>query len=250
LTPKPISDLELLALDLDASFLMTASGRIDKVNSPEREPAPRCVLAGCRTGNLVRLRHDVGEATARDIAALLKDQPPWFDPAAAPPCLPGLIRLLSREAPVATVSRGVIYTLSHGLRSPAPSATLVCGDEPERRTLLERLAREGMPQGAVDAGFRGVGDFWPPWCAALEGGDIAAVAFAARLGASAAEVGVYTLPDYRGRALAAAVTARWSSLAELADRRLFYSTQVTNRSSQRVAERLGLARLGASLALA
>ena len=245
---ETVSDLGLLGLDMDVLFVMTGGGRIERVNSPDGEPGPRFVLAGCRAGNLARFRRDVGEAIAWDILALVKDEPPWSDPAVPPPCLPGLIRLLSREAAVGTVSRGIIYRLPNGLAWD-PSANLVSGDEPAGRALLERLAREGMPRVLADAGFLDVGDFWPPWCAALVGGDVAAVAFAARLGPLAAEVGVYTLAGHRGRGLAAAVTARWSSLPELADRRLFYSTQTTNRSSQRVAQRLSLARLGATLAL-
>jgi predicted GNAT family acetyltransferase len=115
--------------------------------------------------------------------------------------------------------------------------------------LLDRLARDGPPQVLADAGFKSVDDFWAPWCVALEDGEVAATAFAARLGPFGAEVGVYTFPGFRGRGLASAVTACWSSLAGLAGRNLFYSTQTTNRSSRRVAERLGLVRLGASLSL-
>jgi hypothetical protein len=243
-----VDELALLAVDLDALFVTSTSGRIARVNSPDGEPAPRAVLAGGRSGNLIRLRHDVGEATARAITALVQSEPPWSDPASPPGCLPTLLSLLSREAPVERVSRGIIYVLPRSLPCPA-EIRIVSGEEAEGRRWLERLAREGAPQALRDAGFKGVGDFWAPWCVALESGEIAATAFAARLGPVGAEVGVYTFPGFRGRGLAAAVTAHWSSLAELADRRLFYSTQTTNRSSQRVAERLGLARLGASVAV-
>ena len=245
-----VSALALLTLDLNVLFVMSESGRIVRVNSPDAEPPPRCVLAGCCSGNLVRLRDDVGERTALEVAALVGDQPPWFDPFRTPPCLDPLVRLLSREAAVEAITRGIIYTMPNGVAHKPGAIPLVCDHAPEGRALAARLASEGMPQAVVDAGFFGVDDFWPPWCVALDGGDIASVAFAARLGTRAAEVGVYTLPGCRGRGLAGAVTARWSSLAELADRRLFYSTLVTNGSSQRVAERLGLARLGASLSLA
>jgi GNAT superfamily N-acetyltransferase len=243
-----MDELALLAVDLDASFVMSTSGRIARVNSPDGEPAPRAVLAGCGSGNLVRVRHDVGEPTARDIIALVGSEPPWSDPASPPGCLAALVSLLSREAPVEKVTRGIIYRLPRGLQRPA-EIQIVSGEEAEGRRWLERLAREGTPQVLQDAGFKSVGDFWAPWCVALEGGEIAATAFAARLGRVGAEVGVYTFPGYRGRGFAAAVTTHWSSLAELADRRLFYSTQTTNLSSQRVAERLGLARLGASLSI-
>jgi hypothetical protein len=241
-------DLTLLSADLDVCFVMSSAGRIVCVNSPDGEAAPRLVMAGCRLGNLFRLRHDVDEASVREVVALIESGPPWFEAAAPPRRLDALVHALSRTAPVESVSRGVIFHLPAGVRA-ATSARLVDGDTPEGRSLIERLQQAGMPRAQSDAGFLSVSDFWAPWCIAVDRGEIAAIAFAARLGPRGAEVGVYTFPGFRGRGLAAAVTARWSSLPELAGRRLFYSTQTTNRSSQRVAERLGLQRLGASLAI-
>ena len=242
-------DLDLLALDVATLFVLSESKRIERVNSPDGEAGPRVFLAGCRGGNLVRLRQDVGDTVARDIAAVVKNEPPWFDAASPPPCLSDLASLLSREAPVTAINRGIVYVLPNGLRREV-SAPLVSAEDAEGQALLQGLASEGMPRAFREAGFLAVADFWPPWCAALEGAEIAAIAFAARLGDRGAEVGVFTFPGHRGRGLAAAVTARWSSLAALAGRRLFYSTLTTNRSSQRVAQRLGLTTLGATLALA
>jgi len=81
----------------------------------------------------------------------------------------------------------------------------------------------------------------------MEGEEIAAIAIAARLGEKGAEVGVYTFSNFRGRGLAAAVTASWSAMRSLDGRALFYSTSRSNRSSQRVAARLGLRLIGASV---
>jgi RimJ/RimL family protein N-acetyltransferase len=64
----------------------------------------------------------------------------------------------------------------------------------------------------------------------------------------AAECGTWTDPGYRGRGYAAAATVRWSSLAGGLVRYLFYSTSAGNLSSQRVAARLGLPKLGWSWA--
>ncbi|HUY39709.1 MAG TPA: GNAT family N-acetyltransferase, partial [Candidatus Binataceae bacterium] len=97
--------------------------------------------------------------------------------------------------------------------------------------------------------FKGVGDFWEPWCVAVEREEIAAIAFAARLGDSGAEIGVYTFPNFRARGFAAAVTASWSLMPQLDGRALFYSTARSNRSSQRVAARLGLRMIGASVSI-
>ena len=112
---------------------------------------------------------------------------------------------------------------------------------------LAELRRDGVPRHLVDAGFASVADFWPPWCVLIDDGVIAAMAFAARISAEGAAVGVYTFSQFRGRGLAAAVTARWSSHHTLADRKLFYGPSVTNTSSQQVAARLGLERVGMML---
>jgi predicted GNAT family acetyltransferase len=76
---------------------------------------------------------------------------------------------------------------------------------------------------------------------------IASIAFAARLGAGGAEVGVYTFPGWRSKGLAAAVTAKWSAHPDLEERELFYSTTISNISSRRVAARLGLQQFAISL---
>jgi predicted GNAT family acetyltransferase len=98
-------------------------------------------------------------------------------------------------------------------------------------------------------GFADVTHFWEPWCVALVRDSIAAIAFAARLGESGAEIGVVTLPEFRGRRLAAAVTAGWSSLPQLGERELFYSTTRDNVASQHVIARLGLPLVGVSMRL-
>jgi predicted GNAT family acetyltransferase len=106
-----------------------------------------------------------------------------------------------------------------------------------------------MSPAMVAAGFVDAGELWPPWCVATVDGEIAAAAFAARTGAGGLEVGVYTLEAFRGRALAAAVTAAWTRLPSLQARTLFYSTSISNRASQAVTVKLGLRRFGVSLAV-
>lgn len=80
-----------------------------------------------------------------------------------------------------------------------------------------------------------------PWTIASLDGRVVSLCHAPlRVTERFAECGVWTAPDFRGRGHAAAVTAQWASLAAKSGRRLFYTTHQANRSSQRVAERLGL----------
>jgi RimJ/RimL family protein N-acetyltransferase len=104
-----------------------------------------------------------------------------------------------------------------------------------------------VPAGFAEMGFVDVSDFWDPWCVALQDGEVASVAFAARLSETGASLGLATQPEFRGKGYAAAATAGWTRAPALRSRALFYGTDPTNISSRRVAARLGLRFLGASL---
>jgi Acetyltransferase (GNAT) domain len=238
-------DLRLLQVDIDTMFVMSAAGRIERENDPDCSSGPRVFFAGCPFGNLARVRYDVDDAIAMRILEVAAEEPPWRDPEAMPACAEKIVELLSGGQP-ATVSSALIYQLPNGVRYEHPAA-IVRGDSDEGRQMLARLADRGMPDYMQTAGFKGAGDFWEPWCVALDNTEIAAMAFAARLGASGAELGVYTFPTYRGRGLAAAVTAAWSSMPALDQHALFYSTLKSNQSSQHVTARLGLRLIGTSV---
>jgi acetyltransferase (GNAT) family protein len=238
-------DLRLLQVDIDTMFVMSATGRIERENDPDRSSGPRVFFVGCPFGNLTRVRYDLDDTIAMRILEVAAKEPPWRDPYVMPACAEKIVELLSGGRP-SDVSLALIYQLPNGLRYEHPGA-IVCGDSEEGRQVLARLAERGMPDYMQTAGFKGVGDFWEPWCVALDNGEIAAMAFAARLGASGAELGVYTFPKYRSRGLAAAVTAAWSSMPSLNQHALFYSTEKSNRSSQRVTARLGLRLIGTSV---
>jgi predicted GNAT family acetyltransferase len=62
--------------------------------------------------------------------------------------------------------------------------------------------------------------------------------------ARGAEAAVWTHPVHRGQGRAAAVSAAWAALIRPTGRYLFYSTWAENRSSMRVAARLGLRPIG------
>jgi hypothetical protein len=143
-------------------------------------------------------------------------------------------------------SFGPIHLLPHGTAWKGDVAIAAQGT-PEGDALVARLAKDGMPPSLVEAGFNDLSDFWEPWCVALIGGEIASIAFAARLGPGAADIGVHTMREFRGRGFATAATAAWSALPMLQTRTLFYSTHRDNRSSQRVIARLELPFLGESM---
>jgi hypothetical protein len=246
-------DFARLERDVADSFLISGSGRIEAGSfapsgpgrtATARSTGPRLYLAGNAAGTIVRLRHDVSEAVAERVRTLAGAAPPWSDPDTPPARLDQLIALLSRDAPVEVDGPEIVFGLPNGL-DVHHDAMLVRSDTPEGERLVERLRRDGLPKSLIHAGFLDLGDFWWPWCVALQGDEIAAMAFTPRLGATGAEIGVFTFPAFRSRGFAAAAAAGWSSLPSLAGRALIYSTRLTNRSSRRVAARLGLHPIGA-----
>jgi GNAT acetyltransferase len=241
-----MSDIELLSIQFQTLFLTTGSGRIERENDPDHSSGPGLWLAGCASGNVAGLRFDVTDDLAAEIMALVVKEPPFFTEDVRPQYLDRYIELLSREGAVRKQSLGVIYELPNDLKY-GPDVPLIDSESDEWERLCASLSVDGMPAGLLDMGFRDVSDFWAPWCVALHNGRVASVAFAARLSKAGAEIGVATAPEMRGRGYAAAAVAGWSRLQSLKSLALFYSTDQTNGSSQRVAARLRLRLMGASL---
>ena len=242
------SDRDLLAIETATIFALTDSGRILRRNTPDHEAGPRFHLAWCTSGNVVRIRHDVGERTARAIETLAAGEPAFRDPDLAPVHLDDYVRILTAEAPVEKCDMGLIWTFPDRLDYEHPAA-LVRSETLAGDSLLARLTERGMPEALVALGFVDISEFWAPWCVALHGDGIASISFTVGVGEASAEVGVTTIPEFRGRGFAAAATAGWAALPAHGGRTLFYGAAKTNVSSQRVAQRLGLRQIGACLAI-
>lgn len=246
-----MTDFELLEIQAATMFVPAAGDRILRENDPDRSPGPRLYLGGCVTGNIVRIRHDVGDETARAITALAAEEPPLLDADHPPRHLNEYVCLLEAEEPVRERAAGLVYQLSGGIayerRQDVP---ITFSGTPEGDRLLQALAEQGMLRTLVEVGFVAVTEFWEPRCVGFSGGEIASIAFAARLGPAGADAGLNTMPRFRGQGFGPAVAAAWASHPSLSGRTLFYSTDRTNRASRSVAEKLGLRFIGASLRLA
>ena len=237
-----------LAVQFVTNFVTNASGRMRCCNDPDRSAAPLFWLAGSEDGNAFGVHTDVEDAVADEIMALAATEPPFAPPNGEPQHLDRYVALLTREGVVPAYTPGVIYELPNGLPGPAGVVT-VSSEGAEAAALETWLAANGMPDGLREMGFHDSSEFWPPWCAALFYGQPVAVCFAARLSEEGAEAGVATARDFRGRGFAAAAVAGWSRMKALQARTLFYATDRANRSSQRVAARLGLRRTGNRMTL-
>lgn len=234
-----------LTTDFHTLFRLDDIGRIERQNDPDRSPGPRFWLGGCAAGNVWGIGAGVPDDVAGELEARAAEEPPFVHPA-LPRHLDRYLSVLASDAEVEAQVFGLIYELPHQLPRVA-GVDLVDGESAEGQALLRSLRDDGMPRGLHEAGFLTPADFWPPWCAARVDGEIASIAFAARLSEVGAELGVTTAEAFRGHGMAAAATAGSSRLASLRSRTLFYSTTRDNVSSQRVTARLGLRLRGASL---
>ena len=239
-----MSGRALLALQAHTLFEISPRLRLVRALGPDHSPAPRLYIAGCAEGWVGYVREDVDNTQARAIDELLRREPPVMAAGATPRHAEQYREVLGGE-PLTNRNYGPVHRLPRGTRFQS-DATIVCEGSPEGDALIERLWHEGMPRAMVEAGFVDLSHFWSPWCAATIGVDIAAIAFCVRDGLMAREVGVYTVGPHRGRGLAAAVTAAWSTMHPRHPV-LFYATRRDNASSQRVIARLQLPFLGESL---
>ena len=244
-----VEDRDLPALEAATCFVLTDSGRTLRNQAPDHGVGPRLYLGGSASGNVVRIRQDVGGEAAQALERLGADEPPLGEADSTPVHLGAYLEILAAEAPVERCEAGLAWVFPDRLGHDFPAAVLVSSHTPEGDRLLGQLAEKGMPTDVAALGFVDVGELWAPWCVVLHEGGIASIAFAARLTGVSAETGVATVPAFRGRGYAAAATAGWASHPALRGKTLFYSTSQANVSSQRVAARLGLRFIGATLSI-
>lgn len=231
----------LAAIELATRFTLDGQGRILAESPPDGSAGPLMYLAGAEP-NLVAFGHEVAPEIVERAKALVAGESPLRSSGDEPALMESYLRLLAPLGPV-KAEAGLSFQLPHDTPFPG-SPDLVSSGTPAGAAVEARLARDGMTPALAEMGFGEVADLWPPWCAAMAHGEIASLAFCARLTAAGAELGLVTLPRFRGRGLAAAATAGWSALPALAGRTLFYSTARSNLASQRVAAKLGLAFIG------
>ena len=247
-TLDELGGMRLLDIQARTRFELGEAGRLVAENSPDRSPAPRLWLAGSAEGNAVWFRADVPEEIVEEVSALVAEEPALIEPESVPVHLDEYTTLLAADTPVEEVSHDITYTIPHDLAYEG-DVRIVSSDTDEGDALLAHMEADGMHEGLREMGFTDPTHLWPPWSVVLEDEEVASIAFTARLSSEGAELGVATPPSFRRRGYARVTTAAWAALPELAERVLFYSTELTNIPSRGLASQLGLPFLGAGLSV-
>ena len=215
-------------LHLQTLFVLNDDGRIASTREPGAHPGPLFCLVRGSTSCSWAIRADVPVAVASEIDGLAREEPPAVDLRNSPVHASRYLALL-RGRPGATQiaqSAGPAFTFPVDIEEPV--GIVFVDDE----RLLDHNFRGWVP-GEIAFGRA-------PVAAVTMDGHPVSVCFSARSSDTAAEAGVETAERFRGRGLAARVTAAWALAIRASGRIPLYSTSWTNSPSLAVARKLHL----------
>lgn len=221
------TDLELLEL--------RARGTSDRIDGMRG-----ITLVHTATAKAFRIGSAVPPGLARVLEATCEGASAASDRTPVPPAIAACERLLLAEGWNIQRDANVVYLIETG-------ACFTMSAEIERSDrAVPRWMRDANPGNWEPVEWDELLDgSLGPWAMVGDGRRVVSICHTpVPLTERAAECGTWTDPEFRGRGYAAATTAQWAELLRDSGRHLFYGTDLENRSSQRVAQRLGLRRLG------
>ena len=208
-------------LYLETSFLLNDDGRIIGTREPEPSPGPLFSLIRGKASCTWAVRADIPQDLADELGSLAREEPPVSD---------------LRDSPAhAERYRSLIRgNVDSGPAFEFPEAIV----QPYGTVFIEDIE-------SLDPHFSG----WKaseipgrtPIIALVEEGYAVSVCFCARRSNAAAEAGLETAVEFRGRGLGPQVTAGWAMAIRASGRMPLYSTSWCNGASLAVARKLGLA---------
>ena len=226
----PLTDLELLELAAE----MWMDGR--------RRLAGICgvTIAATRDGHILFVGSDIPDALVPALFDAVDQSPGASAPDIEPPALGACRKILEPSCAPLSLDAGPYYLIEPDVRSE--TRTSIARSDTSHSERLRHLNPGNWGYGEWDELLDGA---LGPWAMAVVDERVVSICHTPRpMTERAAECGVWTHPEYRGRGYAAAVTATWADILRPSGRSLFYSTDAQNRSSQRVAARLGLRPIG------
>ena len=238
----PISDRDLMQIQVSALFRHDDRNRLLAVNEPgdprpDDPPPPRLFLGRTRDGQIWRFRHDLPEPLVAELEAILATEPVGTDLSRPPRCLGALQAALARDEPLTGIWSGPAWRFPDEIPAPEHEVIPVTTENDDLvRLLAPVLAADELP--------------WRQPCLAIVAdGRLASLCFSSRNTPLAAEAGVDTREEFRGRGYAPAVVAAWARAVREEGRIPLYSTSWDNLASRSVAHKLGLVLYGADLSI-
>ncbi|MGI2294235.1 GNAT family N-acetyltransferase [Paenibacillus sp. GXUN7292] len=220
--------LELMSIQAEVLYIHNYAGRITMINEPVDQPAPRFFWGQTDAGSIVRFRSDTPDRLVHDVLQCLGQSDSTEQ-------LASVIRALEKDRAIKGIWIGPAFVFQE-FANDYTNATLVNDDnkyclEPGFPTLLSELK------------------FREPCFMVTENNMAVSVCFSARSSDKAAEAGVETLKDYRGKGYAMRVTSSWAQAIRRSQKIPLYSTSWDNFSSQSIAKRLRLHLYGTDISI-
>lgn len=236
-----ISNLDLMQIHVSALYQHDDRNRLLAINEPGRPrpddpPPPRLYVGRTRDGLLWRVRHDLPTSLVAELERVLAEEPIAADLSRPPRGLAALQSALARHGPLMGIWSGPAWQFPDAI--PAPGREVIAVTEAD-----DDLVRSVFPVLAHDVPWR------QPCLAIVADGRLASLCYSARNTLLAAEAGVDTLEEFRGRGYAPAVVAAWARAVRREGRIPLYSTSWDNLASRSVARQLGLVLCGADLSI-
>jgi GNAT acetyltransferase len=228
---KELNDRDLMGLHADTLFTYDARGRMLRSNEPDGRPAPRLFVGYTTRGYVVRFGELVPDDLAQRIGEIVERQDAVATLHVPPALLTTVREALEQHAHTTKERVGPAYLFPESIARSSEVVQVTAANVEVVRNTKPWLLNELV-------------DWWPAFAVVHDGAAVS-VCFSSRIGAAAAEAGVDTIPAFRGRGYAAAVTAAWGASVRDSGRVPLYSTAWDNLASQGVARRLGLIMFGA-----
>lgn len=222
------NNLELMKIQAEVLYVLDQTGRITAINEYVNQPAPRFFLGQTNTGRIIRFRNDVPNNLVHEILQIMDR----YDPTDQ---LASVINVLEKDKRISGFWIGPAYVFNE-IVTDYIDPILVTEDN---KFCLEH----GFSSLLSELKFR------EPCYMMTENNMAVSVCFSARNSDKAAEAGVETLEDYRGKGYAIRVASSWAQVIRKSQRIPLYSTSWNNYSSQSVAKRLQLHLYGTDISI-
>ncbi|MEU0685922.1 GNAT family N-acetyltransferase [Streptomyces uncialis] len=223
----------LLALEIDANHGLAPDPDHPR-RAALRDPAPLAVWAWSPRAHLLAL------APGLALPSSLDGMEQEYSPGRLPDALRCLVA--SFDDRTVTVEGGPCFVFPDRLAVPAAAPLPIIAATTDGRRTARRLIRPDNWQ--PDEWDELINGRMGQWAMAVHDREPVSICFTPASNATAAEAGVWTRPDFRGKRLAPAVVAAWSQQEHRTRTVLFYSTTADNHASRSVARALGLTPLG------
>ncbi|MFC5407638.1 GNAT family N-acetyltransferase [Cohnella soli] len=220
--------LALMNIQAEVLYVHNQSGRMTTINESTNQPAPRLFWGQTALGRIIRFRCDVPDRIVEDILHIM-------DQGDSTEQLVNVIRTLENDREIKSLWMGPAFTF-HDTTEDYTDVTLVTEDN-----IL--CLEPGFPTLLMDVRHRG------PCFMVTENNMAVSVCFSARSSDKAAEAGVETLKEYRGKGYALRVTSAWAQAIRRSGRIPLYSTSWDNYSSLSIARRLHLHQYGTDISV-